>query len=100
MFISANGIVTRTPIKGITVQGRSTQGVRLMRVTPGDEVVALALMEIEESEKKLETAARAEKKAERVEKKAERVVRKPAAEDEAEVEDEPEAEEEGQPEDE
>ncbi|MEE8353000.1 MAG: DNA gyrase subunit A [Dehalococcoidales bacterium] len=100
MFISANGIVTRTPIKGITVQGRSTQGVRLMRVSAGDEVVALALMEIEESEKKLETAARAEKKAERVERKAERVVRKPAAEDEAEVEDEPEAEEEGQPEDE
>jgi len=46
MFISANGIVTRTPIKGITVQGRNTQGVRLMRVGGGDEVVALAVMDI------------------------------------------------------
>ncbi|GAH57302.1 unnamed protein product, partial [marine sediment metagenome] len=38
MIISANGIVTRTPVKekdprqGITIQGRSTQGVRLMRL--------------------------------------------------------------------
>lgn len=51
MFISANGIVTRTPVsgkegKGITVQGRSTQGVRLMRVDEGDEVVALAHMDV------------------------------------------------------
>ena len=46
MFISANGIVTRTPVKGITVQGRSTQGVRLMRVEEGDEVVALARMDV------------------------------------------------------
>jgi len=42
MIISANGIVTRTPVKGITVQGRSTQGVRVMRVSEGDEIVALA----------------------------------------------------------
>ena len=48
MIISAEGIVTRTPVKekdprkGITTQGRSTQGVRLMRVEPGDEVVAIA----------------------------------------------------------
>jgi len=46
MFISANGIVTRTPVKGISVQGRSTQGVRLMRVDEDDEVVALAHMDI------------------------------------------------------
>jgi len=48
MIISANGIVTRTPVKekdprrGITIQGRSTQGVRLMKLEPGDEVVAVA----------------------------------------------------------
>lgn len=49
MIISAEGIVTRTPVKekdkrkGITTQGRSTQGVRLMRIDPSsDEVVALA----------------------------------------------------------
>lgn len=48
MIISAGGIVTRTPVKekdprqGITVQGRSTQGVRLMKLDSGDEVVAVA----------------------------------------------------------
>jgi len=48
MIISAGGIVTRTPVKekdprqGITLQGRSTQGVRLMKLDAGDEVVAVA----------------------------------------------------------
>ena len=48
MIISAGGIVTRTPVKekdprqGITTQGRSTQGVRLMKLDGGDEVVAVA----------------------------------------------------------
>ena len=46
MFISSNGIVVRTPVKDITVQGRSTQGVILMRMSEGDEVVALAHMDI------------------------------------------------------
>jgi len=47
MIISADGIVTRTPVKekdpkkGITIQGRSTQGVRLMRLGDGDKVVAI-----------------------------------------------------------
>jgi DNA gyrase subunit A len=47
MFISAYGIVTRTPVKGITIQGRSTQGVTLMRPAEGDEVVAVTQMEVE-----------------------------------------------------
>jgi len=48
MIISADGIVTRTPVKekdprqGITTMGRSTQGVRLMRLDEGDKVVAIA----------------------------------------------------------
>jgi DNA gyrase subunit A len=46
MFISAKGIVTRTPVKGITIQGRSTQGVTLMRPAEGDEVVAVTQMEV------------------------------------------------------
>jgi len=47
MIISARGIVTRTPIKdkgatkGISVQGRSTQGVTLMKLEEGDKVVAI-----------------------------------------------------------
>ena len=47
MFISAHGIVTRTPVKGITTQGRSTQGVTLMRPAEGDEVVAVNHMDVE-----------------------------------------------------
>lgn len=48
MIISADGIVTRTPVRekdprqGITLQGRDTQGVRLMRLGHGDSVVAIA----------------------------------------------------------
>jgi len=48
MIISSDGIVINTPVKekdprqGITIQGRSTQGVRLMRLGDGDEVVAVA----------------------------------------------------------
>jgi len=48
MIISADGIVTRTPVtekdprQGITIQGRSAQGVRLMRLGSGDKVVAIA----------------------------------------------------------
>jgi DNA gyrase subunit A len=53
MIISAEGIVIQTPVKekdprqGITIHGRSTQGVRLMRLDPGDMVVAIACFEKE-----------------------------------------------------
>jgi len=48
IIISAGGIVTRTPVKekdptkGVTIQGRSTQGVKLMRLGNNDKVVAVA----------------------------------------------------------
>jgi len=48
MIVSADGIVICTPVKekdprkGITIQGRSTQGVRLMKLGHGDKVVAVA----------------------------------------------------------
>ncbi|GAJ20314.1 unnamed protein product [marine sediment metagenome] len=47
MIVSADGIVIRTPVRekdpkqGITIQGRSTEGVRLMRLASGDRVVAI-----------------------------------------------------------
>jgi DNA gyrase subunit A len=53
MIISAEGIVIQTPVKekdpkqGITIQGRSTQGVKLMKLEPGDSVVAVACFEKE-----------------------------------------------------
>ncbi len=45
MIISAEGIVECIPVKGISVQGRSTQGVRIMRTGKRDKVVAIAAFE-------------------------------------------------------
>jgi len=42
MFISKNGITIRTPTKDIRVIGRSTQGLRLMKLNKGDKVMAAA----------------------------------------------------------
>ncbi len=42
MLSTKSGIVIRMDVKDIRVIGRNTQGVRLMRLQPGDEVVALA----------------------------------------------------------
>jgi len=42
MFISKNGITIRVPAKDISVIGRSTQGVRIMRLDDGDKVVGAA----------------------------------------------------------
>jgi len=56
MIISANGIITLTPVKeqdprlGITIQGRSTQGVRLMKLEEGDSVVAITAFDGEDKE--------------------------------------------------
>jgi DNA gyrase subunit A len=53
MIISAEGIVIQTPVKekdprkGVTIQGRSTEGVRLMKLDPGDMVVAIACFDKE-----------------------------------------------------
>ena len=44
MLISANGIIIRTGIDGIPIQGRDTQGVTVMRVEPGDRVASIGLL--------------------------------------------------------
>ncbi|HWO93343.1 MAG TPA: DNA gyrase C-terminal beta-propeller domain-containing protein, partial [Dehalococcoidia bacterium] len=41
MIISASGIVLRTTVQSIAQQGRSTQGVTVMRVGPGDRVASI-----------------------------------------------------------
>jgi DNA gyrase subunit A len=51
MLISAEGMVTLTPVKekdprqGISTQGRSTQGVRVMTLDEGDRLVAITAVE-------------------------------------------------------
>ncbi|OGO19305.1 MAG: DNA gyrase subunit A [Chloroflexi bacterium RBG_16_50_11] len=54
MLVSAEGMMTRTPVKeedprkGITTQGRSTQGVRVMTLEEGDKLVAITTFAEEE----------------------------------------------------
>ncbi len=43
MIISEEGVVVRTPVKGISELGRSTQGVRVMKVQGKDRVTAVAV---------------------------------------------------------
>jgi DNA gyrase subunit A len=56
MLVSANGIITRTPVKeddprkGITTQGRATQGVKLMKLDEGDALVGLTCIEEKDEE--------------------------------------------------
>ena len=43
MIISEEGVVVRTPVKGVSQLGRSTQGVRVMNVADKDKVTAVAV---------------------------------------------------------
>ena len=45
MIISAEGIIIYTPVKEISIQGRTTQGVKLMDIKGDDRVVAIASFE-------------------------------------------------------
>jgi len=47
MIISLQGIVERTNIKDISVQGRSTQGVKIMNLDDGDKIVAIATFDVD-----------------------------------------------------
>ncbi len=44
LFISQNGMVQRTSVKGISQMGRATQGVRVMNMKEDDRVSAVALV--------------------------------------------------------
>jgi DNA gyrase subunit A len=44
LFISQNGMVQRTSVKGISQMGRATQGVRVMNMKEDDSVSAVALV--------------------------------------------------------
>jgi DNA gyrase subunit A len=50
MMISAEGIIIRFNVAGISSLGRATQGVTLMRLDEGDIVVAVAKVFFEEEE--------------------------------------------------
>ena len=50
MLITDGGTLVRTPVDDISVQGRNTQGVRLIRVGSGQRLVGLARIEAIEDE--------------------------------------------------
>ncbi len=50
VFISQNGMVQRTSVRGINRYGRSSQGVRVMNIRDDDQVSAVALVVESEAE--------------------------------------------------
>jgi DNA gyrase subunit A len=50
MLITEKGMIVRSPVKDIRTTGRSTQGVRLMRLDPGDKIASVAKIVPEEEE--------------------------------------------------
>ncbi|WP_292391540.1 DNA gyrase subunit A [Methanosarcina sp. UBA5] len=57
IFTSADGIIIRIPAKDISIQGRNTQGVRIMNLKPDDTVAGIARIESEKAEKNLKLTA-------------------------------------------
>ena len=56
MVITSNGILIRTPVENIPVIGRATQGVTVMKVGKGENVVSVVKIckEVPENEENLE----------------------------------------------
>src|SRR3989337_2659625 len=50
MIVSSDGTLIRLKVKGISVIGRNTQGVRLIDLREGDRVVGIAKLEEKEEE--------------------------------------------------
>ncbi len=58
MIVSEDGVIVRTPVKGISELGRSTQGVKVMNVADKDKVCAVAIAST--GKKKVKKAAPAD----------------------------------------
>ncbi len=48
IMINNQGVIIRLEVKGISIMGRSTQGVRLMKLAKGEKIVTIAMMVKEE----------------------------------------------------
>jgi DNA gyrase subunit A len=57
MLITEKGMIVRSPIKDIRTTGRSTQGVRLMRLDAGDRVASVAKIVPEDEDERAEEEA-------------------------------------------
>ena len=59
MLITEKGMIVRSPIKDIRATGRSTQGVRLMKLAAGDSIASVAKIVPEDEDEKAEREAQA-----------------------------------------
>ncbi|WP_292373011.1 DNA gyrase subunit A [Methanosarcina sp. UBA411] len=84
IFTSAEGIIIRIPAKDISIQGRNTQGVRIINLKPGDKVAGIARIESGKAEKDLKLTAFKGKEATEAAKAAEVAEEAEVPEDEAE----------------
>ncbi len=50
MLISSDGTIIRMEVSGISILGRATQGVTLMRTSGGNKVVSIARIEVDEGQ--------------------------------------------------
>ena len=53
MAITSSGVVIRTPIESVSIYGRATQGVKIMRTSDEEKVVAIAKVKSEKDEEKI-----------------------------------------------
>lgn len=56
LITTLNGKIIRIPVQGISLMGRNTQGVRLMRLDDEDKIVAVAAVEAADEEEETEGA--------------------------------------------
>lgn len=55
MITCESGITIRMPVKGISEQGRATQGVRLITISENDSIAAITSLDEQEEETEVET---------------------------------------------
>lgn len=53
MVITSSGVVIRTPVEAVSIYGRAAQGVKVMRISDGEKVVAIAKIKSEKDEEKI-----------------------------------------------
>jgi DNA gyrase subunit A len=57
LFSTASGMLVRTKVKDISIQGRATQGVRLVNLKDDDKLIALAAIPLEQDNGSTDEAA-------------------------------------------
>jgi len=60
MAITSSGVVIRTPVESVSIYGRAAQGVKIMRTSDDEKVVAIAKVKNEKDEEKILSDDKAE----------------------------------------